>query len=161
MNRCLIEKYVALKMSQTNAELATAKETMAPSAFLTKAMSMPLSALAPELKCKIESILSKRLSLKPHKRLFFAPTVAQWIADITGLVSAKDVIDAISQMSGLSPDYFKGRSIGDHTLDWVFLIEIIERFEGATGKTVIKDNNLVHLGDDFLYSELAGRLATV
>jgi len=151
MNEKLINLYVANKMAKWNTSLLMMKEAIRKEDFVRQVMSYPLTAMPTRLKRDIEGKLQKRLGLKPHPSIFYKPrTIGQWLHDVTGFYTENDFLTAFEQNTGLGRFYFEKSDI-DH-FDRVFLISLIEKFEDATGKVLIKDDNL---SDGLTFREIA------
>ncbi len=161
MKRFLVQKYVAFKMAQYDELCAEAKALKDPKAYVNMVMEMRLSEMNGALKKFLETTLCKRLEKKDHVSIYFNPTIGQWTDEFLGRYSTEDIFSALSQFSGLKPSLFMKATFGRNLLYSSLLIDIIETFEQATGKKLLKNDSFEHLGDDYSFMELAEFFATV
>jgi len=160
VSQALVEKYVAFKMAFRDLTFKAAKAAMKEDVYITYAMDAHISEMPPVLKTELEEHLRRRFGLKVHKPLFFKPTIRQWLKDLFAVYSAEDILLAISQSSGIRKDILEASTINDSTLNRPFLIDLVEDIEAATGRVLLRDGDLVHLGDGYDYIELARFFAT-
>ncbi len=156
MTRKLIYTYVAYKMAFNDKLFAAVKETTSKEHFIETAMEAPLAKISPELRKKLEELFVRRFGLSKHPSIFYKPrTVRQWLHDLFALYTTEDILTALSQHSGMREDLLKRSTIGQ-ILDRPFLIELVEKFEEATGKTLLAGDDLSYLDDDkYTYLQMA------
>ena len=162
MNVSLILKYVGNKLAKKEPMIADAKKGWSEEDFLNFiAECKALREFEPEFRADIEATLRKRFNLPAHKSIFYNPTAEQWIKDITGQLTEDDILDALSQMSGLSRSVFEKARLSDNTLYLPFIEDMVELFEGATGKKMLdEDGHLWDFLEKYSYRELAHFFAT-
>ena len=160
MKESLIMKYVAEKLTKFDPAMKRAKEELGAECFLEVVKGTVVTELNPKFKAAIETVLKRRFNLKDHKCVFFnTPTVEQWIADLTGLLSEEDVYTVFAQSSGLSEEIFKTKTFGDNVLNIPFVMDIVEMLEGATGKKLAEVGYL-NGEDSYAYANIAKFFAT-
>ncbi|MBO4285374.1 MAG: hypothetical protein J5895_03990 [Alphaproteobacteria bacterium] len=151
MNENLINTYVANKVAKWNCDFALLKQQEAKEDFVRDVLSAPLTVIPTKLKRDIEQKISERFGLKPHRSIFFKTrTIEQWLHDVTGCYTVSDFLTAFEQNTGLGRFYFEKSDI-DH-FDRVLLISLVEKFEEATGKVLIENDNL---SDSLTFREIA------
>ena len=123
--------------------------------FIEHAMNLQASEMPSSLKVELEIRLRRRFGLKRHKSIFYNPTVRQWLTDLTGTYHPEDILSAFNQATGLKPSLFIEANIGDTIINRLFLIDLVEILEEATGRQLLKDDSLDYLGDSFSYLEMA------
>ncbi len=155
MKKNLIEKYVGLKVAQSDDFMSQLKETMAPADYIRKVMNLPLNVISSALKNFMEDRICKRYNIQRKSSIYYNPTIGQWLHEILEPYQAADFIEALSQASGLKPALFRKSTIGETVLPRWFLIDQVESFEAATGRLLLKDGDLAYLGEDYSYVELA------
>ena len=160
MKKNLIVKYVAQKLAKTSEAAAEMKRVFGNETYLEIIRTNLISDLPPEFRAEIESMLKKRFGIKPHKCAFMAPTVEQWIADLTGLFSEEDVYNVFAQSSGLAPEKFHNAKYGDNLIDRFFLEDIVEMLEASTGRR-LTDVGYLTYNDGYTYAQIAKFFTTV
>ncbi len=161
MKKKLIIKYVGLKLGKFEPIVAEAKSIFSETEYEDFVASINVNKeMDSSLKHEIEAVLRKRFQLGAHKCIFYMPTVGQWIADLIGKLTKDDILEALCQASGMTLNDFKGKTFGSNVLNVPFLEDLIELFEGATGKKLLRYGHLYHLGDSYTYDELAEFFAT-
>ena len=162
MKKKLIIRYVGLKLGKLEPIVEEAKRTFSEEEYEAFVSSINVNhEVDPSLRSEIEAVLRKRFNLTAHKCVFCCPTVGQWIADLIGKFTKDDVFAAFSQVSSLPLADFEGQSIGSNLLDESVLEDLVESFETATGKKILRCGHLHHLGDVYTYDSLADFFATV
>ena len=102
MKKSLIMKYVAEKLTKFDSAMKRAKEELGAECFLEVVKGTVVTELDPKFKAAIETVLKRRFNLRFHKCVFFnTPTVEQWIADLTGLLSEEALLTTASNKKGL------------------------------------------------------------
>ncbi|MBR2300306.1 MAG: hypothetical protein IJ870_07050 [Alphaproteobacteria bacterium] len=159
----MIVKYIGYKLALNEPLIAEAKKTWQEEEYLRfVAECKALTELEPAFREEIEATLRKRFGLVAHKCIFYNPSVEQWVADVTGQLTEEDIMDALSQMSGVKKERLEKANIYDNTLFFPFVEDMVELFEGATGKHLLnKDGRLWHLPETYTYRELAQFFATI
>ena len=160
MKKNLIMKYVAKKLADVNEEAAEMKSVFGDEAYLEIVKGNLVSDLSPKFKADMEAFLRKRFGLKKHDCVFMKPTVAQWIADLTGQFSEEDVCDVFVQRSGITAEVFRTKTYGDNILNRPFLEDIVEMLEAATGKN-LTDAGYLTWDDKYAYVDIAKFFAAV
>lgn len=155
MNRKLIEKYVATKMAKRSGYFAHAKETLSEEHYRELVMSSKLSEMPRDLALELEERLRQRLGLKKHKSIFYKPTICQWLTDLMGSYRPEDILSALHQVTNCKPSELIRSTISGTIINRPFLIDLVEMFEEATGKLLLKDDSLDYLGDSFTYRDMA------
>lgn len=149
MNISLIRRYVALKAIKTvETDLFLNELKKAASDEMTdKVMEMPLEVLPRDLRRFMQKKIEERYNLPKRPRLFRKPTVGQWIANVTGIYSADDLLAYFEQETGMSNEKMATEKVGGQTVTKPFVIELIEKLEKATGYDLID-------GDDAKFARL-------
>jgi len=161
MKLSLIIKYIGYKLALGEPKLQQAKQDWGEEDYLRLIAQCRAAELDPAFKADIEATLRRRFNLHPHKGIFYDPSVEQWVKDVMGQLSKDDIFDSLCQMSGLKRSDFEKATIGNNVLNLPFLEDLVELFEGSTGKEMLRNGHLWHVSPKFSYDELAEFFATV
>lgn len=159
MKKSLIIKYVGAKLAMQDARFAKAKATLTEQDYGALIESLKVSELKTSFKKEMEEKLRSRFGLEKHRSIFYKPSVSEWIADLTGILSVDDIITGFSQVSGIRPAVFRKAAIRDNILDRLFLEDLVEGLEIATGRTLLKDGYWCQ-DDNYTYMDIAKHFAT-
>ena len=155
----LVEAYIAKKVTMGNQELGFAHETMAKDEYRAFVMNKKAEEFDKEVLNKAKAVIINRFGLLSRPRLFRAPTLKQWVAEVMGAYSREDILNFISERSGFSSERIAGETIGSNLLYVDFVSNLIEELEFATGKQLCDANNIDHplwyLYEDITYGDIA------
>ena len=156
----LAQKYVAIKMAFRDLNYKAAQKAMKEDVYLDYTMRASITEMPPILKTELEEALRRRFGLEEHKPVFMRPTVKQWISDIFGHYTAQDILAAMAQASGVASMILSTKTIDDATLNRPLLIDMVVGLENATGRKLLKNDDLAHLPKNYGYTDLAEFFAT-
>jgi len=144
-------KYVGLKLSEYDPAMAQAKAVQGEQNYLAWLGSMKVSHLKPDFKATLEALIRKRHGVKPHRCVFYNPTVKQWVTDLLCKYTQEDVLDVFAQASGLSKEAFRKGLFGKNLLTRPLIEDLVDLLEQATGK---KLTDVGYKKDEDTYSYL-------
>jgi hypothetical protein len=137
MNIILTERYFCRKLRKEDNLFAIIATTMDEQKFTFTALNTKMSRLDPEFVKWHKRVIERKFGLNPKRKLLFPdPNVRQWIFDLAGEYQPDDLVDFFAQASGLSVKRLRRATIEDTLIDRPFLIDLVERLEEATGKTL-------------------------
>lgn len=160
MKRNLIINYMAKKFLTVSEVAVKTKEEFGDEGYLEIFRGNLVSDLPRDFMSDMEAFLRKRFGFKKHKCVFTAPTVRQWVADLTGEFSEDDVYDAFVQRSGVSDKDIRTKTYGDNLLNTPFVKDIVDLFEEATGKELRQRGYLTN-DNSYAYADIAEFFTTV
>lgn len=159
MNVILTEKYICRKLRMTDDLYGIMAERVGKQAFFSAVLDSKIAKLDPEFIKWHQHVIERRYKLNPKRKLLFPkPTVRQWIMDLAGDYQPDDMLEFFAQSSGISVAVLQKANIESTVLDRPFLIDLVDKLEAATGKSLnnMKENDfpLRYLGD-VKYTDLA------
>ena len=142
-----------------NQELSFAHETMAKDEYHAFVMNKKTEEFDEDMLNKAKAVIMNRFGLRSRPRLFKAPTLKQWVAEVIGVYSREDILNFISERSGFSSERIARETIDSNLLYENFVSDLVEEIEFATGKQLCDVNDidypLWYLYEDITYGDIA------
>lgn len=156
----LLVDYVGLKMAQSTPELMKKRRQIGREQFRAVIADCQATVVGEKLET-IAQTFRKRFGFKVHPCLFRRPTIAQWCRDIAGKYTASDVLEILSQETGLSVAYLSQSRIGDGAIMWPYLFDLVSEIENVTEEksVILEDYSGFTIPEDASFKDLAKALA--
>ena len=159
-NLNLLVDYFGFKVAQSTPSLAEKRALIGREAYRTIIGGCLASVFRNEL-AAFAKHFQTRFGWKQHPHLFRCPTVAQWCADQLGQYTPQDVLEILSQKTGLTVSRLKQSRIGGGNIPWPYLFDLVAAIEKVTGKpsVILEDYSGFIIPEDSSFMDLARAVA--